>query len=91
MKTPSEVGGELLCFRTRQEHAELQRLQELDLADPSPFLNHFRLEDGDLPGGAPETHTPDLEPKTRGFAEGRLDLISTFHGDGFWRNSTEER
>ncbi len=73
MQEPADVDGELLRFRTGEEHAEMERVQETRLADPAAFLYELGLHDRDLAGGSAEADEPELEPEAKGFAEGRRD------------------
>ena len=50
VQQPAEVGGELLRFGSRQQVAETQRVQKSALADPVAFVDHFLVQQRDLPG-----------------------------------------
>ncbi len=65
----AKVGGQLLGFRPRQQHAEIQRRGEGALIDPSPPLDQFFMQDGDLAGGPAERDQADLQPQPQGVGE----------------------
>src|SRR5882724_9105575 len=48
VQKPADVNGELLCFRTRKQHAKIQRVQKPGIVDPAFFLDQFGVHQGDL-------------------------------------------
>jgi hypothetical protein len=48
MHEPANIGSELLSFRARQYHTEIERVQETLLRDPALSLNQVTMHDGDL-------------------------------------------
>ncbi len=75
MQKPAKISRKLLRLGPRQQHAEVQRLQETRLADPALFLDEEAMHDGDLPGRTAEAGEGDLRPCAR-----RL-----FEADRMWR------
>src|SRR5262249_19042663 len=67
---PSEIGGELLRLRSRQQHAEIERMQEPRLIDPLLLIDNHAMHEGDLPGRSAEIDAADLQPDHKGLAKG---------------------
>ena len=44
MQQPAEIGGKLLRLRAGQQHAEIERMQELRFADPFPLIDHEAMQ-----------------------------------------------
>lgn len=59
---PADVNGELLGFRSRQQHAVVQRVQETGLTDPAQLLHQHPVHHGDLPRRPAEAQQADLHP-----------------------------
>ena len=70
MQPPAEIGRELLRLRPRQQHAEIQRMEEMALRNPLPPLYQLPVHDRDLPRRTTETDQPELEPIAERCAEG---------------------
>jgi hypothetical protein len=56
----------------RQEHAEIQRVEEAALADPASLLHQLRLHDRDLPSRTAEADEAKLQPEAERFAKRRV-------------------
>ena len=69
MHQPADVGGELLRFRARQEHAVVQRVQETPLGNPTSVHDQFLVHKGYLSSRTPEADEAKLEPKGKGLPE----------------------
>ena len=69
MHQPADVGGELLRFRARQEHAVIQRVQKSPLGNPSSVHDQFLVHEGYLSSRAAEADEAELEPKGKGLPE----------------------
>ena len=50
MQQPADIGRELLRLRPRQQHAEVERVQETLLLDPFLLVDHDAMHHGDLAG-----------------------------------------
>jgi hypothetical protein len=55
MEQPTDVGGKLLRFRPRQEHAVIEGMQETLFPDPSLLFHQDTMHDGDLTRRSAET------------------------------------
>ena len=62
VQQPSDVDRELLRLRPRQQHAEVERVQEPRLADPPLLVDEDAVHDRDLPGRPAERQRRDPEP-----------------------------
>ena len=62
VQRPADVGGELLRLRARQQHAEIERVQEARLVDPLLLVDQHAVHHGDLPGRPAEIDAADLQP-----------------------------
>src|SRR5690606_20576240 len=80
MQHPTDIGGQLLCFWSRQNHTVTQRVQELAPADPLLFLHKVIVHDSDLSCGPSETDKSEFGPEFQCFPECWLVL----HRDGNW-------
>ena len=69
MQQPADVHRELLRFRSRQQHAVVQRMQEPALADPALLLDQNAVHHRDLPGRPAEAERGDLRPDPYGLTE----------------------
>ena len=69
MQQPADVGRELLRLRSRQQHAEVERVQEARLVDPFLLVDHDAMHHRDLAGRAAEVDAADLEPCLEELAE----------------------
>ena len=63
---PAGVGGQLLCLRSRQEHAEPHRGEKFFFLEPLATFHHLAVQDGDLPGRAAKARGADHEPSFPG-------------------------
>ena len=61
---PTEVDGELLRLRSRQQHAVTQPVEEIVEIDPASLLNQLRLHDGEVSRCAPEAHPAQFPPES---------------------------
>src|SRR5882757_2963281 len=82
VQQPADIGGKLLRFGSRQQHAVVERMQEAPLRDPVLLLDEDAVHHRDLAGGPAETEHRDAEPYDERFAEGdavrvigRCDLL----------------
>ena len=66
---PTDIGRELLRLRAWQEHAIVQGVQELVLADPTLLLDQDAVHHGDLSGGPPNESARDPQPGAECLAE----------------------
>ena len=71
---PAEIDRELQRFRSRQRHAEVQRVRERFLGDPAATFDNLAMHVRDVPGGTAKRDEPELQPESRGFGEGRYAL-----------------
>ena len=62
MQQPADVHRELLRFRSRQQHAVVQRMQEPIFADPALLVDQNAVHHRDLPGRPAEAEGGDLRP-----------------------------
>ena len=66
---PAEEYRELQCLGTRQQHAEIERIDERRARAPSRALDDLAMQDCDLPGGTAERNETESRPEPRGFSE----------------------
>jgi hypothetical protein len=52
---PTQVGGQLLCFGARQQHAVVQCVEKTSLADPLTSHHDLVVHHRDLASGTPKT------------------------------------
>jgi len=79
---PADVGGQLLCFRTWQHHAVIQRVQKALLGNPAPLFDQFAVHQRNLPGRAAKADAAQLQPIRGGFSQrglGWCGLLRFFH------------
>ena len=62
---PADPRGQLLCFGTGQQVAEIERLEVLVFADPTALLDQFAVHQRDLPCGAAEAEEADARGDAR--------------------------
>ena len=76
---PANIDGELLRFRSRQEVAIIQRVEEASFGNPALFFDEDTMHDGDLSGWSSETQQRNTQPDLEGFGEAdamrRRDLV----------------
>jgi hypothetical protein len=86
MQQPTQVDRELLRLRTRQQHAEVQRVQEAPVRHPRPTVHDLVVHEGDLPGRPSEVDEPELDPEARSLAERHvvLRLLLADHARILW-------
>ena len=70
MHEPADVGGQLLSFGARQEHAVVKGVQESVLVDPLAAFDQLRVHDGDLARGPAEADESQLQPESERFGKG---------------------
>lgn len=63
MHQPADVGSQLLRFRSGQQHAEIERVQETPLGNPAPPLHQFLVHQRNLSGRAAKTDETELQPE----------------------------
>ena len=68
MHEPTDVGGELLRFGARQNHAKVERMQEPALGDPALGIDQVAMHDRDLSRRTAEADAAQLEPIANGFS-----------------------
>jgi len=66
---PADVSGELLRFRSGQQHAVIQRMQKAPLGNPAAPFHQFQVHHGNLPGRAAEADGTELESVFERFAQ----------------------
>ena len=71
---PAQVSGQLLCFRSRQEHAKVERVQKAFFRHPAAPLHQLAVHDGDLSGRPAKTDESQLEPKAQGLPKWHREL-----------------
>ena len=62
MQQPSQIDGELLRLRPRQQHAEIQRMQKPLLADPFQLIDKKPVHHCDLSGRPAKAEKADFQP-----------------------------
>ena len=70
MQQPADIGGKLLRFGSRQQHAVVERMQEAAFGDPVLLLDEDAMHHRYLARGPAETEHRDAEPDDERFAEG---------------------
>ena len=71
VQPPADISGELHCLGTRQQHAEIERVQVPVLGDPTPLLDEHAMHQRDLARRSAEGQQADLGPDGKGLLEGR--------------------
>src|SRR5262249_34156808 len=69
VEEPADVDRELLRLRTRQQHAEGERVEEPLLGDPAAAIHQIALHDRDLSRRPAEAHEAELDPVTERLPE----------------------
>lgn len=64
VKSPAEVGGELLGLRAGKQHGEIQRVEEMLVGKPALLLDELPVHDGNLAGGSTEADPPEFPPES---------------------------
>jgi len=64
VQLPTNADGELLRFRSRQQHAVTQRVKEMIGIDPAPLLNQFGMHDREMSGSASEADPAQFPPES---------------------------
>jgi hypothetical protein len=82
MQQPADIGRKLHRFRSGEQHAVVERVQESSLAHPALFLDEDAVHQGNLAGGTTEAQQADLEPDADCLAEGDISRISGHAGRG---------
>ena len=62
VQQPAGIGGELLRLRPRQQHAEIERMEETRLVKPALLLHHDAVHERDLRRRPAEAGEPDPRP-----------------------------
>ena len=63
MHPPAQIGRQLLCLGSRQDHAELQGMQELVLVHPAAPFDQLLMHQGDLSGRTAEADPSQAPPE----------------------------
>ena len=71
VQPPADIGRKLHGLWPRQQHAEVQPMQEAVLGDPPPLVDEHAVHQRDLPRRSAERQHPDLRPDGEGLLEGR--------------------
>ena len=69
MQQPARIGRKLLRLGPRQQHAEIQRVQELRLGKPLLLFHENAMHEGDLPRRTAKAQEADLHPDAESLAE----------------------
>ena len=69
MQEPADIGRKLLRFRTREEHAVIQRVEEAAFGYPVLLLDENAMHHRDLPSRSAEAENGDTHPHDERFAE----------------------
>src|SRR5580698_5195141 len=78
MQLPTDIDRKLLCFRSGEDHAMAQRMEEASVADPPLLLDQLIMHDGDVSGCTAEADPPQLAPEMQRCLKGR-SLWGIFH------------
>jgi hypothetical protein len=70
MQQPPNIGGQLLGFRPRKEHAVIERMQEAGLIQPLLFIDNNAVHQGNLTRGPAKTYKANPNPNSKCFFEG---------------------
>src|SRR5262245_61321104 len=70
MQEPADISRKLLGFRTRQEHAVIQCVQESTFGYPVLLFDKNAMHHCNLSGRPAETENGDTQPNDERFAEG---------------------
>ena len=62
---PTNVGGQLLSFRARQDHAVIERMQKAFFRQPTPAHHQLFVHDGNLARRATKADETQLQPKDK--------------------------
>ena len=80
VQQPADVGGELLRLGPRQQHAEIERVQEASLVDPPLLVDQHAVHQRDLARGSAEADAADLEPHPQRLPEPDSPFIAARAG-----------
>lgn len=69
MEQPADVGRELLCLRTREQHAVRERVEEALLRHPALFFHENAVHHRNLACGSTEALERDPAPRAKSLAE----------------------
>jgi len=78
MEQPPDVDGQLVRFRTRQQHAVVEGMEESGLANPSLLLDEDAMHDRDLPCRATKAQQRNAYPYPKRFTE--CDAMARHNG-----------
>ena len=70
VQAPTDIGRELHGFGTRQQHAEIERVQKMLFVDPFALVHQHAMHQRDLSGRAAEGQHADLRPDGERLPEG---------------------
>ena len=70
VQPPADIGRKLHGLWPRQQHAEVQAMQEAVLGDPPPLVDENAVHQRDLPRRSAEGQHPDLRPDGEGLSQG---------------------
>ena len=93
VQPPADIGGELHGLGTRQQHAEVERVEVAPLVDPFALLHQLAVHERDLSCRSAEGQQADACPHLERFGVGRRPGRSGNHGvvlhvaplmPGFW-------
>ena len=81
VQPPADIGGELHGLGARQQHAEVERMQETVLGDPPPLVDEHAMHQRDLAAGPPKDSTPILAQTARasrkvGLGDGSIEPMA---------------
>ncbi len=65
MHEPTDVGRQLLCLGSRQQHAVVQRVQKPRFTDPLLLVDQNAMHDRNLTRGAAEAEQRDACPNPK--------------------------
>jgi hypothetical protein len=73
VEQPTDVDGQLMSLRTREQGTEGQGVKEPGLVDPASPLDQLLAHQGYLAGRAAEVDEPEEGPEPHGLGEARAD------------------
>ena len=89
MQQPADVYRQLLRLRPRQQHAVIERVEELALLQPAPLVHQDAMHQGDLRRRAAERDQPD--PPERARQVGEADRVHGPAGGQPWLSISARR
>ena len=76
---PAAIGGKLHCLRPRQQHAEVECVQETLLLQPALVIDYDAMHQRDLPGRPSKGNQPDMAECAQ-----ELTIADIFEPGGCW-------